>query len=429
MFVGAAEIASESANGPMRRRSGIAALLAAIAACASGSGAEVTVRDSAGVRIVETSIANAELPQWTIDSVPRVTIGVLDGDEAYQLDGVTGAVLHGDRIMIANGGSRELRVFDLEGKHIATGGRQGGGPGEFENIDWLGRFYGDSVIVYDRRNLRFSIFDLDAKLVRSFVAAEGFFGIAGRFADGGFLIPPSVSFSSSDTPRNGLVRDSSRIIRVLASGSEADTLMVLIGTEIILHHTPARMSARLAPFGRVTRVAVGDTVFHTVTSDTYEIRTWNRDGRLLRVLRRSIDPAAVSGDDIDRLEAEELENAQSDDQRRELERTLAEMPYPDRMPALGRLHVDDDGYLWVQDYSPWDEEPTEWTIFDEEGLAVGRTRLPARFTIHSIGSDVVLGTREGDLDVEQVVVLGLERTPSRALSAVTSDISHRADRR
>ena len=413
----------------LRELVAIAVGVAVVGACAAEGAAEATVRDSAGVRIVENSVANSELPEFTVDSVPRTAIGVLDGDEAYQLDGVTGSVLQGDRIMIANGGSRELRVFDLEGRHIATGGRQGGGPGEFENIDWLGRVDGDSVIVYDRRNLRFSIFDLDATLVRSITAAEGFFGIAGRFADGGFLISPSVSFSSSDAPRNGLVRDSSRIIRVLPSGSEADTLMVLIGTEIILHHTPARMSARLAPFGRVTRVAVGDTVFHTVTSDTYEIRTWNRDGRLLRVLRRSIEPAAVSGEDIDRLKAEELEEAQSDNQRRELEKTLAEMPYPDRMAALGRLHVDDDGYLWVQDYSPWEDEPTKWTIFDEEGRAVGRARLPARLVLHQIGSDFVLGMREGELDVEQVVLLRLERTPSDELAADTRDTPHRADRR
>ena len=429
MFVEAAAIASEAANGRMRWRAAIASVLLALPACASGEGAESVVRDSAGVRIVETSVANADLPRWTLDSVPRVAIGVLNGDEAYQLDGVTGSVLHGDRIMIANGGSRELRVFDLEGKHIITGGRQGGGPGEFENIDWLGRFDGDSVIVYDRRNLRFSIVDFDATLVRSITASEGFFGIAGRFADGGFLISPSVSFSSSDAQRNGLVRDSSRIIRVLASGSETDTLMVLIGTEIILRHTPTSMSARLAPFGRVTRVAVGDSVFHTVTSDQYEVRTWNRNGRLLRVLRRSIQPTAVSQADIDRFRAQELENARSDDQRRELERTLAEMPYPDRMSALGRLHVDDGGHLWVQDYSPWDEEPTEWTIFDDEGRAVGRARLPARLTLHQIGSDFVLGTIEGDLDVEQVVVLGLARAPSREGAASNPEISHRADRR
>ena len=413
----------------LREFGAFAAGAAVLGACAAGGASETTVRDSAGVRIVETSVANADLPQWPLDSVPRVVIGVLDGEEAYQLDGVTGSVLHGDRIVIANGGSREVRVFGLDGRHIATGGRRGGGPGEFENIDWLGRFDGDSVIVYDRRNLRFSILDLDGTLVRAVASSEGFFGIAGRFADGGFLISPSVSFSSSDAQRNGLVRDSSRIIRVLPSGSETDTLMVLIGTEIILHHTPSSMSARLAPFGRVTRVAVGDTVFHTVTGDTYEIRTWNRDGRLLRVLRRSIEPAAVSGEDIDRLRAQELEDTRSDNQRRELERTLAEMPYPDRMAALGQLHVDGDGHLWVQDYSPWDEEPTEWTIFDEEGRAVARARLPARFVLHQIGSDFVLGTLEGDLDVEQVVVLDLDRVRSRDLAADIRNTPQRADSR
>ena len=390
--------------------------LFALAACSSGEGADVVVRDSAGVRIVETAVADADLPRWALDSVPRVAIGVLEGDSAYQLDRVREALLVRDRIVVANGGGRELRVYGIDGTHIATGGRQGAGPGEFESITWMAPFAGDSVIVFDDRHRRFSILDLDAKFGRSFAAVEDFFDIAGRFADGTFLLPPVVSFGAGDESRNGLVRDSTHLVRVSAAGDAPDTLLAIIGPEIILHVTPRSMSARMAPFGRTTRVAVGDTVFHSATSDAYEIRSWTREGRLVRVLRRSMEPAPVAQAEIERYKARELERARSDNQRRELERTLAEMPYPGRMPAHGHIRVDDENHLWVQDYSPWTEEPTAWTVFDSDGRAVGRVRLPARFTLHQIGSDFVLGTIEGELDVQQVAVYGLARTPSRELA-------------
>ena len=391
-------------------------LVRSLAACSSEDAAVASVRDSAGIRIIETSVANDALPQWALDSVPRVTIGVLEGDSTYQLDRVYDALFHGNRIIVANGGGRELRVFDREGQYVATGGRHGEGPGEFESIAWMAPFTADSIVVFDSEHRRFSIFDLAGRFGRSFQASEDFFDIAGRFADGSLLLPPVVSFGAGDESRNGLVRDSSHLVRVSAAGDQPDTLMVIIGPEIILQVTPRSMSARMAPFGRVTRVAVGDTVFHTTTSDSYEIRSWNREGRLVRVLRRTIDPVPVTAADVGRYKAGQLARARSDNQRRELERTLAETPYPDRMPALGHVRVDDDGSLWVQDFSPWTDEPTHWTVFDDDGRPIGRVHLPARFTLHQIGSDFVLGTSAGELDVQQVVVYGLTRASSLAVA-------------
>ena len=395
--------------------------IALVAACASGEGAEVTMRDSAGIQIVENPGADAELPQWTLDPEPRVRIGVLEGDAAYQLDQVRASVLHGDRIMIANGGSMELRAFDLTGKHIATGGRKGGGPGEFQSIRWMARFDGDSVIIYDPNNRRFSIFSLDATFGRSFAPEQQFFGVGGRLADGSFVLAPTMVFSSSDGPRNGLVRDSVRITRVSATGSSPDTLVAMLGGETFIQTQSSggrvtSMWVRSAPFAHSTTLAVGDSIFYTATGDRYEISGWSPEGSLVRLIRRPIEPRAVTQADIDRYKQQQLENASSDNDRRELERTLGEMPYPGRMPAHGPIRLDDDGNLWVTEYSPWTTEPTRWTVFDREGRAIGSVTLPPRFTVHQIGSDYVLGLVRDDLDVEQVVVYGLARSPSREIA-------------
>ena len=115
------------------------------------------VRDSAGVRIVE----NARPPDgsrlgWLVDSVPLVSIGTLEGDEAYLLHQVRGALTLPDgRIVVANRGSHELRVFDASGVHLGTWGGQGEGPGEFNSLVQVSNWPGDSLIAWysqsDRR--------------------------------------------------------------------------------------------------------------------------------------------------------------------------------------------------------------------------------------------------------------------------------------
>src|SRR5690606_37218699 len=116
------------------------ALLAAIAACGAadrtGDRPATTVRDSAGIVIVE----NAAIPgpdelDWRIADSPSVVIGRAEGEADDVLHSVSGAVrLRDGRIVIADGGSSELRFYDPQGRYRSTAGRRGGGPGEFRSL-------------------------------------------------------------------------------------------------------------------------------------------------------------------------------------------------------------------------------------------------------------------------------------------------------
>lgn len=393
------------------------------AACASGAGnsAEPSVTDSAGVEIVVNPGADVELPEWQVDSQPRVAIGVLEGEPEYQFYQVRQSMLLDDRLVVADGRSLQLRYFDLEGQHLRSAGGKGGGPGEFQYIGWLGRHDGDSVIVYDFQSRRFSVFDREGNFGRSFPPADRFFSIGGRLDNGSFVLAPSTVFSTSDGPRNGLVRDSARVIRVSATGKTMDTLMVVIGGQnyIQTSSTSGRvtsMSVRNAPFGLSTFLAVGDSLIYLATGDQYEIAVLDPTGKLVRSIRRPGERAPVSSADVSRFKEEQLASARSDDARRSLETTLAEMSYPEVMPAHGPLRVDDDGNLWVQEYSPWRDEPSRWSVYSEEGRVLGRVTLPARFTVHQLGSDFVLGVRRDEYDIEQVVIFPLQRSPSREIA-------------
>ena len=85
------------------------------------------VRDSADVRIIENPRppAGSRL-DWRVGAEPAVTIGSVDGEDPYLLSRVRGGFIVPDgRIVVVNGGSNELRVFDALGIHVATWGGQG----------------------------------------------------------------------------------------------------------------------------------------------------------------------------------------------------------------------------------------------------------------------------------------------------------------
>ena len=81
-----------------------------------------TARDSAGIRIVE----NAQ-PAWsasdalTLSAAPSLVIGNRVG-EAYEFSRVAGtARLSDGRIVIADGGSLQLRFYDASGSFLNSG--------------------------------------------------------------------------------------------------------------------------------------------------------------------------------------------------------------------------------------------------------------------------------------------------------------------
>ena len=117
---------------------------ASFAACATDTADRrvTVVRDSAGIRIVENSTGQWESKdQWYLGSAPLIDIGGETGDPNSELYRVVGALrLDDGRIVIANGGSHQLRFYDPSGGYVGAAGGRGDGPGEFQGIRWAARY-------------------------------------------------------------------------------------------------------------------------------------------------------------------------------------------------------------------------------------------------------------------------------------------------
>jgi len=389
-------------------------LVLATDACDTGparrSGPEV--RDSAGVRIVENS--GPQWPDgggWRLGESPTLDIGVVEGDNAYQFFNVAGALrLDDGRIVIANAGTGELRIFDAAGTFLSSSGRKGSGPGEFEEMLWIERSAADSLLVYDYRLRRISVFDSFGRIVRSFGLhfidqLGGFPTRVAPFSDGSLLVALEQFFVGETQP--GLRRDTTLYLHCDMEGALLDTLGVFPGgTSYSFQEGDAWVGGGVV-FGHFGQAAIHDSGFYYGSSDSYEIGYYASDGTLQRLIRLDQGNLEVTPEDIELYTRESLARARDERRRQIRERMYARMPWPDVMPAYDEFITDEAGNLWVAEYRrPGDQQP-RWHVFDPDGTMLGMVETPPRFRIDQIGPDFMLGRWTDELDVEHVRMYAL----------------------
>jgi hypothetical protein len=100
------------------------------------------------------------VPRWRLSDQPVLDIGTAQGEEPYELEGAASSLRLADgRVLVANTGSSEIRVYDSAGHYLSTIGRQGEGPGEFTGAIQLALTSNGEFLAYDRGQERLSLFD------------------------------------------------------------------------------------------------------------------------------------------------------------------------------------------------------------------------------------------------------------------------------
>ncbi len=396
----------------IRLRLTVAGLLPALAACGGDArAAGPVVRDSAGVRIVENGApAWKDGEEWRLAAEPALDIGMVDGPPQYQFGAVAGVVRLGDgTVVVGDDQSKDLRFFDRAGRHLRTVGRKGGGPGEFEMVGSLVAV-GDSLLVGDWSNRRVTVFAPDGSVVRlvplDAAGSSTFTFPVGYFRGGGVLLRTGIMFTSAS--KAGLSRDSVTFLRLDPGGLPAQVGRFPGGESFTEKQGSGSITVTSRAFGRAEQVAVVPDGFFYGSSDSYEIGRYDTAGRLRRLVRRAQPVRPVTPADVERYK--EVRRRDIDASYRQAqERSFAAMPFPETMPAHGDIQADRAGNLWVSDYMVTPDDPARWTVFDPEGRMLGAVTTPARFRVHEIGDDYVLGVWKDEMDVEHVRLYSLEK--------------------
>ncbi len=394
-------------------RRGMTIALALTFACGEGGNqtAATAVRDSAGIRIVENRDVGWERTiAWSLSAEPILEIGTLDAESEYQLHRIVGAVtLPEGRVVVANGGSQEVRWYDAEGTHLGSAGGAGDGPGEFAGLMALGVLPGDSIIAHDVRLRRLSVFDSDTRFVRSapleIEGREGmaFATLAGTLTDGSLLMAGRVF--PTDGAVEGPLLAPMPLYRYGTDGRMLDSIGTYHGWEAttIIRRTAEFVGMAMAdrPFGRSTSVTPAGARIAVGTPFAFSFELFEPDGTLRTIVRldRSNEPATA--DDVATYKSTLLDRSRDEAGQQALQRQADEWEYPETKPAYAaELKGDQAGNVWVPAYEIEQGTATRWSIFDPDGRYLGDLTTPARFRVLEIGDDYVLGVWRDDLDVE-----------------------------
>lgn len=393
-----------------RTAAAITLIPTALAACGGDSSAPGSVaRDSAGVRIVQS-----ERPVWkdgegwTVGEAPSLDIGVVDGEAAYQLDGVRSvARLSDGRILVANAGTHQLRLFAPDGKHLLSMGREGGGPGEFQGLEWAGVGPGDTLLAWDPHDKRLTVFSSGGALVRTVKPAglEGQYPrVFGMLADGSIV---STGGFSMDNFKMGEQRDSVRYHRFGTDGRALGDLGRFAGMEAFTMELDNMILQDQVLFGRDVAVRPAGNELLVADNDRFEVRFLALDGTLRRIVRRAHEPVRVQSADVEAHFAARDQDAVGSGAdganfRRMREKQKEVLPRRETFPAFARVRTDTEGNLWVEEYGRPADEQSRWSVFDPEGRWLGTVQIPGDFEVQQIGPDWILGVQKDEMDVEHV---------------------------
>jgi hypothetical protein len=369
--------------------------------------------------IVENLVAEPEgIPRWSIDTVPRLSIGVDSGDAAYELARI-GSVyrLENGMILVLQGpgeSAYEFRFFDSTGTHIATYGRRGDGPGDFRSINFAASVGGDTVIAVDYPNSRINWVSATAGYLRSSrVDQDRLRELRGEDASGtvGNIVPLGDSLFAVEGPRR-VVGATSPFQR--STSFELVDLAAGHATRLAQYDEPGATTVRLST-GTInfSESRAGEPV-HVVDrprrricaghSSVTEILCVDADGRQRRIRWRT---DVLPFTDEDRRQSEESlragilrRNTEAD-----VQKVIAARGWPEHHRPFTAIRLDAGGNFWI--FEPvLDEQKkrrSRFRILDPDGKLIAfADSLPAPYAFlggraHIGVTDVVLAyeTPEG----------------------------------
>jgi hypothetical protein len=379
-----------------------------LAACGAGDASMpvATTRDSAGVAIIENVFPDsAAVHWWSLVQPPELDIGSEEAEEAYSVYQVTDALRLADgRIVVAAGGSGDIRYYAADGTHLHTSGRRGDGPGEFQRPQRLIVLPPDSVLVVDRA--RTTVLDSAGAHVRDFVpgGAGTRVNVVGRLENGRLVGAGSAVIGESIT--SGFHRSEIAFLTLTPSGEVVDTMVNVPGSERTIHvegqgGTIESIMVIAPPFAKNTVYAAAGDALVVATQESPEIRVFGADGALRRIIRTGIPMPAVTEDHLAAVFERQREAMPAE--RRAQMVTRPEWPDAGKVvPPFDSIEIDDAGNFWFADYDDLIRTPGTWSVHDPEGRLIARVRMPERFQPMHIGTDFVLGVERDELDVEHI---------------------------
>jgi len=316
--------------------------------------------------------------------------------------------------VVVNGGTEELLYFDATGRLRRRAGGAGSGPGEFSELTSAAVGHGDSVVAYDARQRRLSVFDRNGTYARA-VTLQGLDTLGSAEYVGVLRDGEIVGTFHRRVRGTGLVRDSLLVVRFNVAGAPAAQLGMF--PHLYVHWGPHELPGGKetasfpvpVPLSGVTAVGMGDATVVVGIPDPYTVIMLDRDG-VRRITRQRQKAEPITEEHRERLFAAAARGPLSPPELS----MLRDLEGPSTLPAFGfealtaltgqqAVLVTDRGGVWLHPFAlPDDSTALDWPRFDADGFYQGTATMPLRFRPTAVRGDVVLGVYQDRFDVEYV---------------------------
>jgi hypothetical protein len=364
----------------------------------------VARRDSAGISVI-THAAEAAAQRYVLQR-QGTELGVTPGAELTRV--VNAVRMPSGRVIVADGGRRQILSFAPNGTLERILARDGSGPGEFQIIRSMLRHGRDSIVAHDGRQVRFAVFT-DSGFVRQvrFEKSEHLFlaetSLIGLLDDGRAVVTSGGAIPLGDPGPARMERVEFPLVSYSADGRPGRLLGRYPGNEheiVVIQQGPLTggFSRRLRLFGATSMFALSGRNIIVANSALPGFDVLDTTGRLIRRVRSVHTPSAVQQSHMEAY-ADERVSAISDAARKTtLRAEHANTSHAPVFPALDeRILIDAAQRVWLGSYKrPGDREQT-WWVFALDGALLSQLTVPAALTVTDAGTDYVLGVwRDAD---------------------------------
>ena len=363
--------------------------------------------------------ASGQLERWTLERT--VTIGdAFDPETGLTL--VTGVIVQGDRLLVAQPMEQRLRVFSLTGDFLGFIGRRGEGPGEFRSVGFMGVHEG-RVWVNDPELRRHQYFDAEGRLVSSArirghpsLPASRTADVRGILADGSMLVKraePAHELAQSPPTReavflfgpDGLLRDTvamivgrSRIVALRGSGWTAVS-SIPVSYRSVLSVAPD--GSGFVVVHRTGATSARPHTFRVIRFDARADTAWARDV--------PYDPIPVPGAWRSRHVERQVRDIVEDPRfpesriRPALERAYGTLEF---FPPVRGVLAGSDGSTWLRLRTGVDSYELE--VLDESGRPLARVD-PPQGGMRWADAESLWFVERDELDIQYLVRYAIRR--------------------
>ncbi len=342
-----------------------------------------------------------------LDTLPFLSIGVEEGEDAYQLHRVFDALrLPNGSVVVSNSGSHELRLFDSTGTYVKSLGRVGQGPMEF------GEFSSQSL--YPRPS---QFLAADEGALRAHAIGNDFtFTETRRFSlypdtprpflrgvasNGDWLVQAFANGGSLQGQPGQVLTASYQLLRYDSLGVMQDTILQLPSRPRIVNEHEGSIHFPYIPLSSEPVFTVDGDRLIVVSGNAPALEIHSMKGELLaqHVWNRPQQRSVEIWDEFKRRSALTM---RGQDSARYMALYEKSFPLPEFAPMYVGVKGDGSGRLWLERFRMPDETARSWDVISEDGEWLGTVTTPAGLTVLRIADGVLVGRARDSLEVERV---------------------------